>query len=122
MRAGPVSAAEKYQDGLTAATWAPRGPTDELALVSGEHGVLVAAPGGITLYTDDAAVPVAVPATAGRASGFIELRDALREDRPGFPDGPWAKTTLEVCLAILESSRTGVDVPIASDRTHDPGS
>lgn len=112
---GPVSAADKYREGpATTGAGAHRGPTDELTLVSGEHGVLVAAPTGLTLHADGITEPVPVPTTEGRAAGFIELRDALRQGRPGFPDGPWAKTTLEVCLAILQSARLGREVPILS--------
>ncbi|WP_295887766.1 Gfo/Idh/MocA family oxidoreductase [uncultured Thiohalocapsa sp.] len=113
-RTGPVGAAEKYAGGLAAAAGPRRAPTNELALVSGEQGVLVAAPTGLTLHANGVAEPLSVPDTAGRAAGFIELRDALREGRPGFPDGSWARTTLEVCLAILESARLGAEVPVRS--------
>jgi phthalate 4,5-cis-dihydrodiol dehydrogenase len=115
-RTGPVGAAEKYAGGLAAAAGPRRGPTDELTLVSGEHGVLVASASGLQRCIDGSVESVPVPIGAGRAAGFIELRDALREGRSGFPDGRWAKTTLEVCLAILESARTGTEVPMTSDR------
>jgi phthalate 4,5-cis-dihydrodiol dehydrogenase len=113
IRPGPVSPAQKYADGAVHSD-RRAAPTDELALVSGEHGILVASASGLQLCIDGSVEPVRVPVGAGRAAGFIELRDALREGRSGFPDGRWAKTTLEVCLAILESARTGTDLPITS--------
>ena len=39
-----------------------------------------------------------------------ELWSAVREDRAPLHDGVWARATLEVCTAILDSARSGVDV------------
>jgi hypothetical protein len=51
---------------------------------------------------------------------LIELRDAVREGRPAFPDAAWAKTTLEVCLAILESSERDAEIPLRCRSGREP--
>jgi hypothetical protein len=40
------------------------------------------------------------------------MRDALSGGRAVFPDAPWGRATLEVILAILESSRQGREVSL----------
>jgi phthalate 4,5-cis-dihydrodiol dehydrogenase len=40
------------------------------------------------------------------------MRAAIAEGRPVFPDGPWGRATLEVILAILESAKSGRDIPL----------
>jgi phthalate 4,5-cis-dihydrodiol dehydrogenase len=35
----------------------------------------------------------------------VALSEALAGERAHYPDGRWAKATLELCLAILESHR-----------------
>ena len=47
-----------------------------------------------------------------RAAELIELRDAIREERDVFPNGEWGKANLEICLAILKSSREGGDIAL----------
>ena len=42
-----------------------------------------------------------------------EMRDALKEDRPTFPDARWGMATLEVILAIRESSDAGKEVTLS---------
>jgi phthalate 4,5-cis-dihydrodiol dehydrogenase len=41
-----------------------------------------------------------------------ELYAALRQGTPPLHDGPWARATLQACLAILESARLGRDVEL----------
>ena len=41
------------------------------------------------------------------------LYDAVRADRLPLHDGRWGTATLEVCLAIVESSRTRRDVLVS---------
>jgi phthalate 4,5-cis-dihydrodiol dehydrogenase len=53
----------------------------------------------------DPLTPPAVP----RAEVIDELYDAVVHGRTPLHDGTWALATLEVCLAILQSSRTGTD-------------
>jgi phthalate 4,5-cis-dihydrodiol dehydrogenase len=113
----PVDAVEKYQrfdlghqaNELLAMAQKPSGA---ITLVSGEHGVLVDSPVGLGLYCDGHHESIPLPPSFGRAAGLIELRDALLDHRPGFPDGPWARTTLQICLAILESAHKNCEIPI----------
>lgn len=42
-----------------------------------------------------------------------ELHAALREGTSPLHDGPWARSTLHACLAILESARLGRDVELS---------
>lgn len=107
-----VSSNEKYA--APSPAMGAKRVTDELVLVSATGGTLVASSQGVQLFRDGVAESVEIPRNAGRASGFLEVRDALQAKRPGFPDGHWAKTTLEICLAILESSRCGQEVRLQS--------
>jgi phthalate 4,5-cis-dihydrodiol dehydrogenase len=50
--------------------------------------------------------PPAVP----RAEAIDELYDAVVNGRSPLHDGAWSRATMEVCLAMLESARTGREV------------
>ena len=65
-------------------------------------------PNGVMIYADDAAAldPVPPPSVP-RVEVIDELADAISGKRPAVHNGEWAMATLEVCLAILESSRAG---------------
>jgi phthalate 4,5-cis-dihydrodiol dehydrogenase len=68
-------------------------------------------PDGIMIYGDtgvrrEPLPPPAVP----RAEVIDELVTAVREGRPPLHGGEWATATLEVCLGILESARTGREI------------
>jgi len=43
----------------------------------------------------------------GRESELHELWSGITEKRDVFPDGRWGKATLEVCLAMMASSKDG---------------
>jgi phthalate 4,5-cis-dihydrodiol dehydrogenase len=87
------------------------------SLLQSELGVFVAtcrdgdlrlASDGVMAYTSDGAR--LVPADpwrglAGRGNALDELYYRVMEDRPVIHDGRWAKATMEVCLAMLESAR-----------------
>ena len=69
---------------------------------------------GVMVYDDarawlDQLPPPPVP----RAEVIDEFCDAIAGTRAATHSGEWAMATLEVCLAILESSRTGRDVALA---------
>ncbi len=81
-----------------------------LTIVSCERGVIRQSPDGLYLYDKDGCTEVPVPPNPERAAELIALRDALRDGSPVFPDGRWGAATLEVCLAILESARSGQEV------------
>ncbi|ANN78387.1 Gfo/Idh/MocA family protein [Bordetella flabilis] len=80
-------------------------------VVSCERADLRPMSDGIRVYGDDGreARPLPDPA-APRHEVIDELYDAIRNGRPGLHDGPWAKATLEICLAMLASDRSGTDI------------
>ncbi|HKT17489.1 MAG TPA: hypothetical protein VJR47_05570 [Stellaceae bacterium] len=112
-----MTADEKYR---YAANTAPgeiyargtRMPFFGLTIVSGERGVIRQSPDGLYLYTEAGCEKIPVARHQGRTAELIELRDALAAGRPVFPDGRWGRATLEVCLAILESSRRRWEIPL----------
>lgn len=111
-RLGPAGTREKYAKTGTAgqASSGTTAGSGMLARVSCEHGVLALSGTALCVHTDSGAEDIALEDVHGRAAALVELRDALREKRAGFPDGQWARTTLEVCLAMLESSRRGMEI------------
>jgi len=83
-------------------------------IVSCERADLRPMPNGVMIYQDGAArldplPPPAVP----RAEVIDELYAAVVNGTPPLHDGAWAMATLEVCRAILQSSREGRDVMLA---------
>jgi phthalate 4,5-cis-dihydrodiol dehydrogenase len=83
-------------------------------VVSCQHADLRPMPNGVMIYRDGAArldplPPPAVP----RAEVIDELYSAVVNGTPPLHDGAWAMATLEVCLAILQSSREGRDIALA---------
>ncbi|MEE9145183.1 MAG: gfo/Idh/MocA family oxidoreductase, partial [Candidatus Binatia bacterium] len=49
----------------------------------------------------------------GREAELEELCQAVFNDKPVFHDGHWGMATLEVCLAILQSSEEGREIPLS---------
>jgi phthalate 4,5-cis-dihydrodiol dehydrogenase len=84
-----------------------------LTLVSCERGDIRQSPNGLYVYTDDGRTEVPCPPPIGHAAELEELYAAITEERPAFPDARWGMGTLEVCLAILESSRTHQEVKLS---------
>lgn len=116
-RTQPVSSERKYTTEPDAAARARRAtgthpPFFGLTIVSCERGVIRQSPQGLSVYTEEGVKEYPVTPYQGRAAELIELRDALREDRPVFPDGRWGRATLETCLAIEASSREGREVTL----------
>ena len=65
---------------------------------------------------DDAgrrAIALAPPAIP-RVEVIDELYAAVVEDKPPLHDGAWAAATLEICLAILRSSRESREIQLTS--------
>ena len=70
-------------------------------------------PNGVMIYDDtrawlDPLPPPAIP----RGEVIDELCAAIAGSRPALHTGEWAMATLEVCLGILESARSGNEVPL----------
>jgi phthalate 4,5-cis-dihydrodiol dehydrogenase len=117
-RTGALAAEEKYRYVATQASSevyarGERQPFYGLTVVSCERGVIRQSPDGLYLYTENGCEDVPVERHLGRTAELIELRDALENGRPVFPDGTWGRATLEVCLGILQSSRERRDVALS---------
>jgi hypothetical protein len=56
------------------------------------------------VYTSDGRSEIVMEANSRGHGELSELRDALSEDRPTFPDARWGMASLEVILAIRQSS------------------
>ena len=80
-------------------------------LVSCERADLRALPNGVTIYQSGSTQldPLPTPKIP-RVEVVDELYDAVVRDQPPLHDGVWAMATLEVLLAILQSSREKSDV------------
>ncbi len=82
-------------------------------LVSCERGDLRPLPDGVWVYADAQREhrPLAPPAVP-RFEVIDELYAAVRSGAAPLHDGPWARATLEVCLALLQSAREQRDVEL----------
>ncbi|HXQ50596.1 MAG TPA: Gfo/Idh/MocA family oxidoreductase [Stellaceae bacterium] len=117
-RTGPLSVDEKYGAAASDSPARAEGrgtfmPFFGLTIVSCERGVIRQSPTGLYLSTEQGCEEIAVEPSLGQAAELIELRDAVAEGRPAFPDGRWGRATVEVCLAMLRSAREHRAVPLA---------
>jgi phthalate 4,5-cis-dihydrodiol dehydrogenase len=84
-----------------------------LIIVSCEHGDIRQTPSGLKVYADDDIREIQLPqGVSGRDLMIGELYDAVVHGTPALHTTGWAKATLEVSLAVLESSRTRQDVQL----------
>lgn len=82
-----------------------------ITVASFERGDVRQSPNGIFIYDD--AGRREVPVTGGRGTGMLEMREmaeCLFEGKPIAHDGRWALATLEVQMAIAQSSHERRDV------------
>jgi phthalate 4,5-cis-dihydrodiol dehydrogenase len=82
-------------------------------IVSCDRAELRPVPDGVMIYQDgtarlDPLPPPGIP----RGEVIDELYAAVVDGKPPLHDGTWAMATLEVCLAILQSSREGREVAL----------
>jgi len=92
-----------------------------MVIVSCERGDLRPTPGGVEIFADDdrrfeALPPPSVP----RAEVIDELAGAVLDGVAPLHTGRWGMATTEICLALLQSSMTGRDVPL-SHQAAQPG-
>lgn len=82
-------------------------------LVSCEKADIRPLPDSIMVYGDTAyqTLPLDSPPVP-RAEVIDELYRAVRNGSAPVHTGEWAMTTLQICVAMLESSRTGTDVAL----------
>jgi phthalate 4,5-cis-dihydrodiol dehydrogenase len=106
---GPVNGVAKYSAPLRAEgrrrDGARKQPFFGLTVVSCEKGDMRQSPGGLYLYTGQGREEVLCPPFMDRAGELLKLHQAVTQNKPVFNDGKWGKATLEVLLAILQSSR-----------------
>jgi phthalate 4,5-cis-dihydrodiol dehydrogenase len=107
---GPVATAMS-----SSAYQARRQPHFGLIVASCERADLRPSPDGIYIYDQDGVREI--PAMTGSGSfgqgdAIDELCDAISGRSPVLRDAEWGRDTLKVCLAILESSRTGAQVAV----------
>ena len=82
-----------------------------LVIASCERADLRPLPRGVVIYGDDeirmeALAPPVIP----RVEVIDELYTAIVKAQAPLHDGRWGRATVEMCLAILESARTGREV------------
>lgn len=115
--AGPVDQATKYGNPRTTEAHAIRERADQsffgLTIVACQRGVIRQSPEGLFVYTQAGREEIACRPDDGRSAELRELQQAIAESRPAFPDGRWGKATLEVCIAMLQSSHAHREVTLA---------
>ena len=84
-----------------------------LTIASCEGGDIRQSPDGLYLYDREGRREVTLDPKGHGRGELVELRNALLEERPTFPDARWGMATLEVILAIRESSDTGREVTLS---------
>lgn len=104
---GPISKA------MEAGDEGRKQPHFGVMLVTCEKADLRPSPDGVIVYGNSGVEEV--PAIVGRGSygqgdAIDELYDAVVNNKPVMRDAIWGKKTLQVCLAILESSSTGQQI------------
>lgn len=104
---GPISKA------MEAGDEGRKQPHFGVMIVTCEKGDLRPSPDGVLVYGNDDVYEV--PAIVGRGSygqgdTIDELYDAIVDDKATMRDAAWGKDTVQVCLAILESSATGKQI------------
>jgi phthalate 4,5-cis-dihydrodiol dehydrogenase len=78
-----------------------------------ERGDMRQSQDGILIYGDEKR-EVAIPKGQGRRKAEIdELYDGVVHGKPMLHDGRWGEATIEVCLAILQSSAERREIPMA---------
>lgn len=80
-------------------------------LVSCERADLRPMPDGVWVYADSTRLHVGLPSPGvPRFEVMDELTAAVADGQAPLHDGNWARATLEVCLALLQSSREQRDI------------
>jgi phthalate 4,5-cis-dihydrodiol dehydrogenase len=114
-RGGPVTERGKFR--AKPAT-SPDGdhaqPFYGLTVVSGASGVIRQSERGLLVFDAGGCTGIELPRAARCSAELIELRDALKQDRPVFPDGRWGRDTLEVATRMWRSSMEGREISGAS--------
>jgi phthalate 4,5-cis-dihydrodiol dehydrogenase len=82
-------------------------------IVSCEHGDVRPLPDAVWVYGNEHQERISLPAPAvPRFEVVDELVDAVLHGRSPLHDGPWARATLEICLALLTSAQEDREVKL----------
>ena len=93
---------------------APHPPVFGLTLLSCERGDIRQVPEGLAVHTREGTAIVAVSAERSPRELLLdELHEAIDGIRAPLHDGPWALASLELCLAVMESGRSGREIALA---------
>ncbi|MEA2992314.1 MAG: phthalate 4,5-cis-dihydrodiol dehydrogenase [Alphaproteobacteria bacterium] len=84
-----------------------------LTIVGCEKGVMRQSPQGVFVYTDTGVEEIVCGKDIGRSAELRELYRSVTQKRDPFPDGRWGKATLEVALAMLQSSKEDREIKLA---------
>lgn len=100
------------------ANWMANPPRHQLfgpVIVSCDHADLRAVPDAVWIYGDERRERVELPAPPlPRYEVIDELEAAVVLSRPTLHDGTWARSTLEVCLAVLRSAREDREIALVN--------
>jgi phthalate 4,5-cis-dihydrodiol dehydrogenase len=117
---GPAGAVERpvgYSRPLRAEGRERRGerkqPFYGLTLVSFEKGDMRQSPDGLYIYTEKGRAELVCPPFLDRGAQLLKLHEAVTQNRSFFTDGRWGKATLEVVLAILQSSKERREITLS---------
>jgi phthalate 4,5-cis-dihydrodiol dehydrogenase len=84
-----------------------------IMIVSCERGEIRQGPEGIYVYDDDGLHELKISAKSqSRDAELRELYNAVKLGKPVYHSGAWGMATLEVGLAIIESTKTHKDVQL----------
>jgi phthalate 4,5-cis-dihydrodiol dehydrogenase len=115
--AGAVEPAVRYAMPLRAEGRERRGerkqPFYGLTLVSCEKGDMRQSPDGLYIYTEKGREELFCPPFLDRGAQLLKLHEAITQNRSFITDGRWGKATLEVVLAILQSSKKRREITLS---------
>lgn len=113
LRPGEEIAAKRQRAKSAIPAAAPFQPFFGLTIVSCDCGDIRQSPHGLYLYTDRGREEIILPADCNPRSLVLdEFADAILGKAPAVHDGRWGLATLEVCAAVLSSSRSGREVEL----------
>jgi phthalate 4,5-cis-dihydrodiol dehydrogenase len=82
-------------------------------IVSCEGGDIRQSPAGLYVYTERGREEIPLPLQPARDIMLAEFADSIAGRRTALHDGRWGMANLEVCVAAIESARTGRDVELS---------
>lgn len=106
MRIGGLAETQLFRSESGPRPWIPEDMG--LLIVSCERGDIRHSKWGLSVYDDDGIQEIDLSkasSSAGRRAELEELYNAVVFDAPVYHSGAWGAATLEVCLALMESSR-----------------